>query len=592
MKKKKGEEVSTTMKVGGSGTSKPINFRQILPLLLVQFSQAVQVMMLFPMLVFMVQFYGIAGDDHKAVGKYTGILASMFPLTMFLTSFFWGWLSDRVGRKPVVCIGVFAIGTGSILLGFTTNYYMALTIRIVTGLFNNITSMLKCMIAEIAGEHQAKAMAYFSVAWTTGTLLGPSVAGILAMPCQQYGDSFPTCEREDSLFRRYPFLLSFIFFGAFTLFSGVYAGLVVPETLKKKKPLKVSKKIKRVLTFRHLYVKDIKARNGGLDDVEYKHLVETEDDEENQNQCKAQHDVELTMVTKDDIRNGKEQGHAKKEENLYDGSARGTNGNGFSAVKTYDDEESEEKNLLSSNEGFDAACEKGWFWSKEIQISVWLYGMIALFYVAFEELFPLFASAPIELGGLSLASKDVGIFMSIGGGCTIPYTIFLFPRLIKKKGTLWLVKMGGIICMLLALLTPFLGLLASKPEHSLETNLDPESQLSKSGLANMGPLLWFVMTVHTIAIHVTGTNCFASTIMVVNKSAPEEHFGAVNSYGQSIASLARVIGPGAVGYLWTVCGGIPQVFLQVSLPFTFCGLSAFAIFVLALLAPKRLNSNS
>ena len=85
-----------------------------------------------------------------------------------------------------MCLGVFSVGLGSLLLGFTTDYYTALTIRIVSGLFNNMTAMLKCMIAEMAGENQAQAMAYFSVAWTTGTLLGPSMAGILAMPCQQY----------------------------------------------------------------------------------------------------------------------------------------------------------------------------------------------------------------------------------------------------------------------------------------------------------------------------------------------------------------------------------------------------------------------
>ncbi len=69
----------------GEGDVLKKNFSKILPLLLCQFSQAVQVMMLFPLLVFMVQFYGIAGDDPKELGKYTGILASMFPLTMFFT---------------------------------------------------------------------------------------------------------------------------------------------------------------------------------------------------------------------------------------------------------------------------------------------------------------------------------------------------------------------------------------------------------------------------------------------------------------------------------------------------------------------------
>ena len=78
--------------------------------------------------------------------------------------------------------------------------------------------------------------------------------------------------------------------------------------------------------------------------------------------------------------------------------------------------------------------------------------------------------------------------------------------------------------------------------------------VNKSGLQYMSPLLWVVMVLHAIFTHVFGTNCFASVIMVVNKASPPQHFGAVNSYGQALASLARVVGPSAVGWLWTACG--------------------------------------
>lgn len=570
-------------------------FRQIFPLLLVQFAQAAQVMMLFPMLVFMVRFYGIAGDDHKAVGYYTGVLASMFPLTMFLTSFFWGWLSDRIGRKPVTLIGVFSVGIGSILLGFTTNYYMALAIRIASGLFNNITSMLKCMIAEMSGEHQAKGMAYFSVAWTTGTLLGPSLAGLLAMPCNQYGDKFPSCASEDSLLRRYPFLLSFVFFGSFTLFAGAYAGLLVPETLpdKHRKPLKLNRTLQRMLTFRG-GIKII-TKKDELDQVEYKKLHEEEesndeDDKDEENPLKHKQrarkgSLELTEMngngnskSKDHHLNGKDWPSDQEEEaRLIPSSA--TNSSGRSAKG-------------KGKEG--KAKDKGWFHNREIQLAVFLYALVALFYVAFEELFPLFGSARAAHGGLSLASKDIGIFMSIGGGCTIPYNLLLFPRLIKLKGTLWLTKVGAITCMVLTLVTPFLGLLAKKPEGEEPAQDLQEEQLNSSGLGDLGPTLWVALTLHAIGVHVTGTNCFASVIMVINKASPEEHFGSINSYGQMLASLARVIGPSVVGFLWTVCGRSFEhdVLLQVTIPFVFCGLTSFAIFLLAMMAPKHLATFS
>ena len=530
--------------------------------------------MLFPLLVFMVQFYGIAGDDPKAVGTYTGVLASMFPLAMFTSSFFWGWLSDHIGRKPVTLVGVFALGTGSILLGLTRDYYTALTIRIVSGLLNNITSMLKCMIAEMSGKHQAKGMSYFSVAFTTGTLMGPSLAGILAMPCTQYGPRFPGCSAQDSFLEKYPFFLSFFFFGAFTLISGAYAMYYTPETILKRKPLP-----RRLQFLSFLVPAEGKGPVGAREAVKYQ-VLEEEADEESQIHVDG---VEMTeMKASSNGENGIGYLYTKDGQlELEASGAEGPHG---------DDDGAEGRAVLKEAGSLDEDQEKydGWFRKKEVQIAVFLYFCIALFYVSFEELFPLFGSARVAAGGLSLASKDVGIFMSIGGGCTILYTLFLFPKMIKRGGTLWLIKAGSINCMILSVLTPLMRLLVNESDYPQETGM-----VNKSGLQYMSPLLWVVMVLHAIFTHVFGTNCFASVIMVVNKASPPQHFGAVNSYGQALASLARVVGPSAVGWLWTACGKIEgSMMLQVFLPFLFCGASAFAMFCLAFSAPSWLNSRS
>src|SRR2546421_3839640 len=45
------------------------------------------------------------GVDPDRVGLYVGLIASAFALAQFTTNFFWGWLSDRIGRKPVILLG-------------------------------------------------------------------------------------------------------------------------------------------------------------------------------------------------------------------------------------------------------------------------------------------------------------------------------------------------------------------------------------------------------------------------------------------------------------------------------------------------------
>ncbi len=515
------------------------------------------------------------------------------------------------------------MGTGAVLLAFTTNYYMALTIRIVSGLFNNMTAMLKCMIAEMAGESQAKAMAYFSVAWTTGTLLGPALAGILAMPCEQYGDSFPMCGSKNALIQRFPFILSFLGIGIFTICSGIYAALVVPETLLVKKPLKVGGKLGRLLTFTGTAGIGRAGGKGGRSEVEYSQLHDDFDALEMapMGRGKGQEDSPLSNASSCsnlEMTGRTLQGvHYEMDYDLEDRTrgegalaeapaGRGAASAAIAAVEAAEPEDEELQRLQRKERQLvmDAAAAptmepdpaedptKGWFYNRDIQVAVWLYVSIALFYVALEELFPLFGSSSIDHGGLSLASKDVGIFMSIGGGFTLPYTIFVFPKLIERKGCIWLLKRGAMTSMLLSVATPFMGLLATKHADDPVAMEGVSHKLDQSGLKEMSALLWVVMIVHTIALHVTATNCFGCTVMLVNKSAPPEFFGTVNSYGQTLASLSRVVGPATVGYLWTLCGRIPDVLAQVSIPFIFCGVTAAAMIVLAHMAPPGLDSFS
>ena len=44
------------------------------------------------------------GDEHSA-SFYAGIFISAFALAESLTGLFWGGVSDRVGRKPILLLG-------------------------------------------------------------------------------------------------------------------------------------------------------------------------------------------------------------------------------------------------------------------------------------------------------------------------------------------------------------------------------------------------------------------------------------------------------------------------------------------------------
>ena len=48
-------------------------------------------------------------------------------------SYFWGFLSDQIGRKPVMIISGIYFGISTLLFGFTVNFAMAVVTRFLIG---------------------------------------------------------------------------------------------------------------------------------------------------------------------------------------------------------------------------------------------------------------------------------------------------------------------------------------------------------------------------------------------------------------------------------------------------------------------------
>ena len=71
----------------------PLPKKQLFILSVITLTEPMDMVFLFPFVYFMVQDFGVAKSDEVAL--YVGILSSSFPASQFLTSFLWGYLSDR-----------------------------------------------------------------------------------------------------------------------------------------------------------------------------------------------------------------------------------------------------------------------------------------------------------------------------------------------------------------------------------------------------------------------------------------------------------------------------------------------------------------
>jgi MFS family permease len=84
---------------------------------------------------------GFRIGDKSDASFYCGILIASFSLAESLTSIWWGSLSDRVGRKPVLLFGCFGTILSLLVVGFSNSFAMALFGRILGGLLNGNIGM-------------------------------------------------------------------------------------------------------------------------------------------------------------------------------------------------------------------------------------------------------------------------------------------------------------------------------------------------------------------------------------------------------------------------------------------------------------------
>lgn len=127
---------------------------QLLLLAICRVAEPIALTSIFPYSWVMVKDFKIA-NSHDA-SLYAGILISAFSLAEALTGMFWGGLSDRIGRKPVLLFGCFGTMISLLMVGFSTNFWVALFGRALGGALNGNIGVIQTMVGELVKrpEHE------------------------------------------------------------------------------------------------------------------------------------------------------------------------------------------------------------------------------------------------------------------------------------------------------------------------------------------------------------------------------------------------------------------------------------------------------
>lgn len=111
------------------------------------------------------------------------LLFSAFSVGQFLGESFWGRLSDRIGRRPVLILTITMVGLSYAALAFAPNMLIAFAIRFANGFFAGNISTLQGALADITPpEKRASRMGVMGAAFSAGFMTGPAIGGLLAQP--------------------------------------------------------------------------------------------------------------------------------------------------------------------------------------------------------------------------------------------------------------------------------------------------------------------------------------------------------------------------------------------------------------------------
>jgi DHA1 family tetracycline resistance protein-like MFS transporter len=108
-------------------------------------------------------------------------MMAVFAFGQLVSTPFWGWASDRIGRKPVLLLSLLGAALSYLLLAYADSIKMLLLSRLIGGLMTGIGAVAFAVIADISsGVQRARGMGRISAAFSLGFILGPAFGGLLA----------------------------------------------------------------------------------------------------------------------------------------------------------------------------------------------------------------------------------------------------------------------------------------------------------------------------------------------------------------------------------------------------------------------------
>jgi DHA1 family tetracycline resistance protein-like MFS transporter len=148
------------------------------PLLLILITVFLNIMglgLILPVLPFYATAYG-------ADGAQVGLLFTAFSGMQFLASPVFGALSDRLGRRPIILLGLLGQALAYVMMGAANSLSVLFISRIVSGVTAGNISATQAYVADVTPwQERTRAYGLVGAAFGAGLLFGPALGGVLTI---------------------------------------------------------------------------------------------------------------------------------------------------------------------------------------------------------------------------------------------------------------------------------------------------------------------------------------------------------------------------------------------------------------------------
>ncbi|EEQ30292.1 hypothetical protein McanMca71_002215 [Microsporum canis] len=336
-------------------------------------------------------------EAHE-VGIYVGTIASAFALAQFSTNFFWGWLSDRIGRKPVILLGTILTAICFLVFGFCKTLWQAIVVQLFMGLVNGNQGVVSTCLGEITDRsNQSRAFTYLPVIYGIGGITGPILGGLLVP--------------KDPTSQGYPFLAPNLVSAAILIGDFIVISIFLEESVEGAEMLpRIYRKFRHI--FAWLWQFNSSSRPTYL-----------------RNDADADY-------TRRSIRHG----------NRHYGECLGSD----------EDDDDMPVTPLFPHQSHNEVLNRDEIFNRDMILLLLTYLIFSLSNVSFNSLYPIFAQAPPPTGR-QFNPKEIGISLAFAGIVTIIFQICVFGRLRDKMGNRWSYRAGLVGFVASFILMPFIG---------------------------------------------------------------------------------------------------------------------------------------